>query len=114
MIRRAYRKEWRRRRDDIAAIDDQISIRRPHRVESGSRRETNRITASDRNLEHARTLGVDPFGDDPIAIRRPGRRAQRLLSLFTSAECAEAIAGDLAEERRDRARCGSGDMYWAR
>ena len=29
-------------------------------------------------------------------------RAQRLLSLFTSAECAEAIAGDLAEERRDR------------
>lgn len=25
-----------------------------------------------------------------------------MLSLFTSAECAEAIAGDLAEERRDR------------
>ena len=28
--------------------------------------------------------------------------AQSLLSLFTSADCAEAIAGDLAEERHDR------------
>lgn len=28
-------------------------------------------------------------------------RAQKLLSLFTSADCAEAIAGDLAEERPD-------------
>ncbi len=28
-------------------------------------------------------------------------RAQSLLSLFTSADCAEAMAGDLAEERRD-------------
>ena len=29
-------------------------------------------------------------------------RAQRLLGLFTSADCAEAIAGDLIEERRSR------------
>jgi hypothetical protein len=29
-------------------------------------------------------------------------RAQRLLGLFTSADCAEAIAGDLIEERRRR------------
>ena len=29
-------------------------------------------------------------------------RAQRLLGLFTSADCAEALAGDLIEERRSR------------
>jgi len=34
--------------------------------------------------------------------------AQRLLGLFTSADCAEAIAGDLLEERRDR----SGLWFW--
>jgi hypothetical protein len=35
-------------------------------------------------------------------------RAQRLLGLFTSADCAEAIAGDLIEERRDR----GGLWFW--
>jgi hypothetical protein len=34
--------------------------------------------------------------------------AQRLLGLFTSADCAEAIAGDLIEERRDR----GGLWFW--
>jgi len=34
--------------------------------------------------------------------------AQRLLGLFTSADCAEAIAGDLLEERRDR----GGLWFW--
>ena len=35
-------------------------------------------------------------------------RAQRLLGLFTSADCAEAIAGDLIEERRSR----GGFWFW--
>jgi hypothetical protein len=35
-------------------------------------------------------------------------RAQRLLGLFTSADCAEAIAGDLIEERRSH----GGVMCW--
>jgi hypothetical protein len=35
-------------------------------------------------------------------------RAQRLLGLFTSADCAEAIAGDLIEERRRR----GGFWFW--
>jgi hypothetical protein len=34
--------------------------------------------------------------------------AQRLLGLFTSADCAEAIAGDLIEERRNR----GGLWFW--
>jgi hypothetical protein len=33
---------------------------------------------------------------------RDTTRAERLLSLFTSPDCAAAIAGDLTEERRDR------------